>query len=198
MDAVTYAAVVDVCARLAGRMSDVALGAARDFYSVGEWDLAEGTLLVNLEYEGVTLTREERELIRSTLEDPDAPELAAVAVIEAVPPPRYRFAPAAPAGAPDPAPADRILSADAPLHGGRLLRRTWREPCSGARDAAGWVYVLEVAAGADALSAACGLGSRLSTLPCESRCVLEAVAERRPLPPYQAAAVAAARVVWAA
>ncbi|MFC3997498.1 hypothetical protein ACFOVU_16315 [Nocardiopsis sediminis] len=56
----------------------------------------------------------------------------------------------------------------------------------------------EVAADADPLSARCGLSSRLTVDRREPWGVLEVVAEGGPLPPYQAAAVAAARLVWSA
>jgi hypothetical protein len=194
MDVKTYAAVTDVCARLAGRLSDDALRSVREDYSGGEPGLAEATLLLSLAYEGVGITREEHDLIRSTLDDPDNPYLADVPIVDAVPPLRYSFSPTGPAGAPDPSRADIVLSTDAPRHGGRRLRRAWREPLEGAQDGAAWVYVLQVAAGTDELSAYAGLASRLWVV-LQEKWPLEVVVEGRPLPPYQAAALTAAHQV---
>jgi len=194
MDIQTYTAVTEVCARLAGRLSDDALGAVRDHYSAGEPGLAESALLLGLAYEGVGITREEQDLIRSTLEDPDNPDLADVPIVDEVPPPRYRFSPNGPADAPDPTRADIVLSTDAPRHGGRRLRRTWREPVVSAQDGGIWVYVLQVATGTDELAAYAGLSSRLWVV-LQERWPLEVVVEGRPLPPYQAAALTAAHQV---
>jgi hypothetical protein len=197
MDVQTYSAVVAVCARLAGRLSDDTLGAVREHYSVGESELAESALLLGLAFEGVGITHEEHDLIRSVLDDPGNPDLDAVPITATAPPPRYRFSPAAPAGAPDPSRADVVLSADAPRHGGRRLRRTWREPLEGAPDGPTWVYVLQVPNGADELSAYAGLTSRLWVVLHE-KWQLEVVVEGRQLPPYQAAALTVAPVVWSA
>ncbi|MEV0050813.1 hypothetical protein AB0H34_10010 [Saccharopolyspora shandongensis] len=197
MDVKTYAAVTDVCARLAGRLSDDTLGVVRDQYAAGESDLAESTLLLNLEGEGVGITREEQDLIRSTLDDPGNPDLDDVPVIDAVPPLQYRFSPTGPAEAPDPSRADIVLSTDAPRHGGHRLRRAWREPLAGAHDAAAWVYVLQVAEGTDELSAYAGLSSRL-WVALKEKWPLEVVVEGKQLPQYQAAALTAAHQIWSA
>jgi hypothetical protein len=197
MDVQTYAAATAVCARLAGRLSDDALGAVRDHYHGGEPDMAESALLLGLSYEGVGITREEHDLIRSVLDDPDNPDLDDVPLVDEVPPPAYRFSPTGPAGAPDPSRADIVLSTDAPRHGGRRLRRAWREPLDGASDGPTWVYVLQVAAGTDELSAYAGLTSRLWVV-LQEKWRLEVVVEGSLLPPYQAAALTAAHQVWAA
>lgn len=196
MDVQTYATISSVCARLAGRLSDDALGAVRDHYFAGELELAESALLLGLAYEGVGITREEHDLIQSTLEE-DNPDLDDVLVIDEVPPLTYRFSPSGPATAPDPARADIVLSTDAPRHGGRRLRRAWREPLEGAQDEATWVYVLQVAAGTDELGAYAGLTSRLWVV-LQEKWRLEVVVEGSLLPPYQAAALTAAHQVWAA
>ncbi|SCG60533.1 hypothetical protein [Micromonospora halophytica] len=196
MDAKTYAAVADVCARLAGRLSDDTLGTVREHYAAGEWDLADATLLLNLAFEGVGITRAEQELIRSFLGDPDSPELHDVPVVAEVPSPPYRFSPTGPADAPDPTRADGVLSADAPRHGGHRLYRAWRHPHDGAPDGAAWVYVLLVAEGTDPLSAYSGLSSRLWTA-LKEKWPLEVVVEGGALPPYQAAALASASLVRA-
>lgn len=193
MDVLTYAAVTDVCARLAGRMSDDTLGTVRGFYAAGEWDLGDSTLLLNLAYEGVGITDEERQLIRSFLGEPDSPDLDDVQVIDSVPPLRYRFSPTGPSGAPDPGRADAVLSADAARHGGRRLRRAWRAPLEG--DGTAWVYVLQVAEGTDELSAHSALTSRLWVV-LQDKSPLEVVVEGRQLPPYQAAAVTVAHQIW--
>jgi hypothetical protein len=197
MDVQTYAAVANVCARLTGRLSDDTLGAVRDHYAGGEPDLAESALLLNMAYEGVGITREEHDLIRGTLDDPDNPDLDDVPIIDEIPPLAYRFSPAGPPNAPDPSRADIVLSTDAPRHGGRRLRRAWREPLDGARDGATWVYVLQVAAGTDELSAYSGLTSRI-WVALREKWGLEVVVEGSLLPPYQAAALTAAHQVWAA
>lgn len=195
MDVQTYATISSVCARLAGRLSDDALGAVRDHYFAGEIELAESSLLLGLAYENVGITSEEHDLIRSTLEE-DNEDLDDVPVVETVPPLAYRFSPAGPADAPDPARADIVLSADAPRHGGRRLRRAWREPLEGAQDEATWVYVLQVAPGTDELGAYAGLTSRLWVV-LQEKWRLEVVVEGSLLPPYQAAALTAAHQVWA-
>jgi hypothetical protein len=197
MDAKTYAAVTDVCARLAGRLSDDTLGTVREHYAAGEWDLADATLLLNLAYEGVGITGPERDLIRSFLGDPDGPDLLDVPVVAEVPPPAYRFSPTGPAGTPDPTRADIVLSTDAPRHGGRRLHRAWRDPRGGARDGATWVYILQVAEGTDELKAFSGLASRLWVV-LQEKWQLEVVVEGWLLPPYQAAALAAASQIWPA
>lgn len=196
MDVKTYAAVTAVCARLAGRLSDDTLGTIREHYFAGEPDLADATLLLSLALEGVGITREEQDLIRSILDDPNNPDLAAVAVVDAEPPLRYRFSATGQADAPDPSRADIVLSTDAPRHGGRRLRRAWREPLAGVPEEATWMYVLQVAAGTDELGAYSGLSSRLWTV-LKEKWPLEVVVEGALLPPYQAAALTAAHQVWA-
>jgi hypothetical protein len=197
MDVRTYATVTNVCARLAGRLSDDTLGTVREHYFAGEPDLAEGTLLLSLAIEGVGITGEEQDLIRSILADPTNPDLAAVPVVGAEPPLRYRFSPTGPPDAPDPSRADIVLATDAPRHGGRRLRRAWREPLPGAQDKLTWLYVLQVAAGTDELGAYSGLSSRL-WVALKEKWPLEVVVEGAPLPQYQAAALTAAHQIWAA
>ncbi|KKK05823.1 hypothetical protein [Micromonospora sp. HK10] len=197
MDAKTYAAVTEVCARLAGRLPDDTLSTLREHYAAGEWDLADGTLLLNLAYEHVAVTREELDLIRSFLGDPDSPELNSLLVVAEAPLPAYQFSPGGPAGAADPSRADHLLAAEARGFGGQGLRRAWRTPFDGAPDGAAWVYVVPLAGDADELKAFSGLSSRLwSTL--REKWPIEVVGEGRSLPPYQAAALAAARPVPAA
>ncbi|MEU5940099.1 hypothetical protein ABZ807_13080 [Micromonospora sp. NPDC047548] len=194
MDEKTYAAVTEVCARLAGRLSDDTLSTVREHYAAGEWDLADDTLLLNLAYEVVSITPNERDLIRSFLGDPDNPDLLNVPVIAEVPPPPYRFSPTGPANAPDPTRADILLSTEAPRRGGHSLYRAWRDPFDGAPDGATWVYVLRVAEGADELKAYSGLTARLWT-DLREKWPLEVVADGESLTAYQAAALAAARPV---
>lgn len=98
------------------------------------------------------------------------------------------FGSSGPAGAPAPGRADVLLSTDARYHGGRRLRRAWREPLDGAPDGATWVYVLQVTEGTDELKAYSGLASRLWVVLAE-KYGLEVVVEGRSLPPYQAAAL---------
>ena len=196
MDVQTNAAVAAVCARLTGRLSDDVLDAVRDHYSVGETEIAESALLLGLALEGVAITLEEQDLIRATLYDPDNPDLDDVPVTGEVPPPAYRFHATGPATAPDPSRADEVLAAEAAAtHGGLRLHRTWREPLDGARDGATWTYVLEVGQETDVLSARSGLASRL-WVELEQRWPVEVVTEGTDLPPYQAAALAAAAKVW--
>ncbi|GAB1513272.1 hypothetical protein [Actinophytocola sp. KF-1] len=195
MDVQTNAAVAAVCARLAGRLSDDVLDAVRDHYSVGETEIAEAALLLGLALEGVAITLEEQDLIRAALYDPGNPDLDDVPVTDEVPPPAYRFTATGPAGAPDPSRADEVLAAEASAHGGVRLHRVWRMPLEGAQDGATWVYVLEVAPEADVLSARGALASRL-WVELEQRWLVEVVTEGAALPPYQAAALAAAVQVW--
>ncbi|MGI5498753.1 hypothetical protein [Lentzea sp. CA-135723] len=195
MDAKTYATVTDVCARLAGRLEDDTLRSVREDYFGGEPAQAETTLLMSMAYENIGLTTEERDLIASTLDDPDSPDLAAVPTIPEVPPVPYRFTATAPPGAPDPSKADIILSTDAPRHGGHRLRRAWREPLDGAPDLAKWVYVLQTSESANLLGAFSGLSGRLWVV-LKEKWPLEVVVEGRLLPPYQAAAVTVAPPIW--
>ncbi|KJK46739.1 hypothetical protein UK23_22675 [Lentzea aerocolonigenes] len=195
MDVKTYATVTDLCARLAGRLEDDTLRSVREDYFGGEPAQAEATLLLSMAYENIGITAEERALIASTLDDPDSDDLAAVPGIDEVPPLAYRFTAQAPADAPDPGKADIVLSADAARHGGRRLRRVWREPLEGAPDTAKWVYVLQVAEGANLLGAFAGLSGRLWVVLKETW-PLEVLVEGKPLPPYQAAAVTVAPQIW--
>jgi hypothetical protein len=193
MDAETYAAVTEVCARLAGRLSDDVLGTVREQYGAGEWQLGDDTLLLNLAYQRIGITRDEQRLIRSVLGDPDNPDLLDVPLVAEAPPPAYRFSAAGPPAAPDPSGADRLLSAHAARDGHRL-HRAWRDPVDGAPDGAAWIYVLRVAEGTDVLKTFSGLTAVLWT-GLREKWPLEVVAEGAGLTPYQAAALAAALVV---
>lgn len=195
MDVKTYAAVTDLCARLAGRLDDDTLRSVREDYFGGEPAQAEATLLLSMAYENIGITREEHDLIQSTLDDPASPDLAAVPIVDELPPLPYRFSANAPASAPDPGKADIVLSADAARHGGRRLRRAWREPLDGAPDVAKWVYVLQAHEGANLLGAFAGLSGRLWVV-LQEKWPLEVVVEGRLLPPYQAAAVTVAPQIW--
>ncbi len=195
MDAKTYAAVAEVCRRLAGRLSDDVLGTVRENYAAGEFDLGDDALLLNLAYQGVGITIEEQTLMRTFLGDPDGPDLADVPVIAEVPPPSYRFSPGGPGNAPDPALADALLSAEAPAWRGRSLHRSWRAPLDGAPDAGAWTYVLRVAEGTDELAAFSGVTSRL-WVSLKQKWPVEVIAEDSARGPYQAAALAAAYPVW--
>jgi hypothetical protein len=197
MDVKTYATVTDLCARLAGRLEDDTLRSVREDYFGGEPAQAEATLLLSMAYENIGLTAAERDLIASTLDDPNSSDLAAVPSIDRVPPVAYRFSSTAPANAPDPSKADIVLSADAARHGGRRLRRAWREPLDGAPDGAKWVYVLQTSENANLLGAFTALSGRLWVV-LKEKWPLEVVVEGRLLPPYQAAAVTVAPQVWAA
>ncbi|NKE56560.1 hypothetical protein FXN61_06825 [Lentzea sp. PSKA42] len=195
MDVKTYAAVTDVCARLAGRLPDDNLRSVREDYFGGEPVQAEATLLLTMAYENIGITTEERDLIASTLEDPHSADLAAVPHVDEVPPVPYRFSAIAPTSAPDPTKADIVLTADAARHGVRRVRRAWREPLEGAPDGAKWVYVLQTDGNADLLGVFSGLSSRLWVV-LQEKWPLEVVVEGRPLPPYQAAAVTVAPQIW--
>jgi hypothetical protein len=199
MDVRTYATLTDVCGWLAGRLSDTVLDAVRVNYYVGEDVMAESAMLLGLAMENVGITPEEREQIRSVLDDPDNPDLDDVPSIAEVPPLAYRFATSPPPGpvtAPDPYRADEVLAAEAPNHQGRRVRRTWRTPLTDP-DRGTWLYVVQIAPGGNVLRAYSGLSS---TLNVEARLTwpVEVVTEGSLLPPYQAAALTAAHQVWAA
>jgi hypothetical protein len=195
MDVKTYATVVDLCGRIAGRLSDTVLDAVRVHYFVGEDEIAEQAMLLGLALEGVGVTREEHDLIRSVLDDPNNPDLDGVPIVDELPPVAYRFATTAPPGAPDPTAADDVLAVEAPKHGGRRLRRAWREPAAGGDGT--WLYVVQVAADADELGAYSGLSSKLG-VTVQLNWPIEVVTEGNLLQPYQAAALTAARLVWSA
>jgi hypothetical protein len=197
MDVKTYATIVDLSGRLAGRLSDTVLDAVRAHYFAGEEVIAEAALLLGLAYEGVGVTQEEHDLIRSVLDDPDNPDLDAVAIIDEVPAPAYRFAPTAPPDAGNPAPADELLASRVPGHGGVRLLRTWREPLNGSHGGATWVYLPVVGPDADELGAYSGLSAQL-WVQLREKWQVEPVTDGRPLPPYLAAAVAGAVTVWPA
>ncbi|GAB3932184.1 hypothetical protein [Micromonospora vulcania] len=197
MDVQTYAVVGEVCRLLAGRLSDDALGTVREDYAAGELDLADGKLLLNLAYQSVGITTEERDLIRSFLGDPDDPDLLDVPVIAEVPPPPYRFSPIGPATAPDPTPVDVLLAAEAPQRRAHHLHRVWRTPLDGAPDEAAWLYVLQVPEGVDELSTHSGLMAQL-WISLGNKGPLEVLADGAPRTPYQVAALAAAHLVWSA
>lgn len=197
MDVKTYATIVDLSGRLAGRLSDTVLDAVRTHYFAGEEVIAESALLLGLAYEGVGVTQEEHDLVRSVLDDPDNPDLDAVAVIDAVPAPAYRFAPTAPSDAPNPGPADELLTQEVQRHGGVRLLRTWREPLNGSHGGPTWVYLPVVRPDADELRAYSGLSSRLWVVLAE-KWQIEPLTDGRQPPPYLAAAMAGALLVWAA
>ncbi|MFT7840193.1 hypothetical protein Q5530_28970 [Saccharothrix sp. BKS2] len=188
------AAVADACARLAGRLSDDALATVRGHFAAGERESAGSALALGLARQGVGITGGERESLRSFLGDADLLDVPAVEEAPSVP---YRFGPTAPADAVDPGRADILLLTNARYHGGLCLHRAWREPLEGARDTATWVYLLRVVADTDEVTACSGLASRLRTVLGEEH-ALEVVAEDRPLPPYQAAALDRAHLVWTA
>ncbi|MFF0151681.1 hypothetical protein [Micromonospora sp. NPDC005203] len=195
MDAKTYATVADVCRRLAGRLPDDVLGTVRENYAAGEFDLADATLLLSLALHGVGITSAERALLRAFVAEPDGCDLADVPAVAEVPPLSYRFSVDGPPDAPNPAPADTLLSADAPRRHGRSLHRAWRTPLDGAPDAAAWTYVLLVAEGADEPSTYSGVQSTL-WVALGQRWPVEVIAADSPRTPYQEAALAAASAVW--
>ena len=196
MDVKTYATVTDLCARLAGRLADDTLRSVREDYSAGEPVQAEATLLLTMAYENIGVTREEHDLIQSTVDETNRQDLAALPILDEAPPLRYRFSGRHPAGAPDPSRADAVLAANAARVGGRRLRRAWREPLAGAPDGAKWVYVLQVADNADQLRAFASLSGQL-WVALQEKWPVEVVVEGKPLPAYQAAAVTVAPQIWA-
>ncbi|MEV6236153.1 hypothetical protein [Lentzea sp. NPDC051838] len=194
MDVKTYAAITDLCARLAGRLTDDTLRAIREDYSAGESYQAEATLLLTTGYEKIGMTREEHDLVESTVDERNHADLAAVPIVDDVPL-RYRFSGRGPANAPEPHEVDAVLAAHAAVVGGRRLRRAWREPLPGAPDGAKWVYVLQVSEGTDLLSAFAALSGRL-WVTIQDKSPIEVVVEGKPLPPYQAALVTIAPQIW--
>ncbi|GLZ37564.1 hypothetical protein [Actinokineospora sp. NBRC 105648] len=197
MDTKQYATATEVCRRLAGRLSDDVVSVVQSQIFAGEDELALSSLLLNLQYEGVAVTADEAEMIRTLLEDPQDPELAAVQVTAAVPPPAYRFTPTAPADAPDAGGADQVVIAESALVGGRRVRRAWREPLPEAANPATWVYLVQVAPDVDELRAYSAISSQL-WVHRQEKWPVEVVVEGRLLPPYQAAAVTAAHQIWSA
>lgn len=197
MDALTYDIVCQVCRMLAGRLPDDVLDAVRSFYAAGEWDLGDATLLLGLAGEGVGITGTERDRIRSVLGDPHSPELGEVPSIDRIPL-SYRFDATGPPEAADPSESDALLTANAPLHGGRELRRAWREPLDeSAPNPAGWVYLVSASASTDELSAYSGLSSTLwVTLRVKHQ--VEVVADGNEPSPFHSAMREAALLLWTA
>jgi hypothetical protein len=141
MDVVQYANAECLCARMTGRLSDGMLRAVQIQFAAGEGQMAISDLLLNAEYQGVAITPEEVELCRGLLDDPAAPELLQVAVVDALPPPDYRFSPTAPAGVPAPAPVDEVITGLAAEVGGHDIRRAWRTPGPAGPNPATWIYL---------------------------------------------------------
>ncbi|GAA3022251.1 hypothetical protein [Actinokineospora globicatena] len=197
MDQPQYATATEVCRRLSGRLTDDVVSVVQSQFFAGEREMALSALLLNLQYEGVGITEDEAELIRALLDDPHDPELGEVAVVATPPAPSYRFSPTGPADAPDPSGADRVIAGEAAVAGGRRVRRVWRDPLPDAANPATWVYLVQVAPGADELRAHSAISSRL-WVARQEKWPIEVVVEGRPLPPYQTAAVTAAHQVWAA
>ncbi|MDT0332114.1 hypothetical protein [Nocardiopsis lambiniae] len=197
MDRATYAAVTDLCARLAGRVGDDLLETVRTHYACGEPYLAESALVLTLAYEGIGLTGAERALLVPTLDPDGLADLARVPHVERAPGPFYRFTPRGPADAPDPGSLSGVWAEVAPAHGGVVLYRAWREPLPGAPDAARWAYLLSVRADADPLAAQAGLCST-AHVRLRDTSPLEVLAEGVVVRPYQAALVAGAVEVWSA
>ncbi|WP_026423466.1 hypothetical protein [Actinokineospora inagensis] len=197
MDQVQYTTAAEVCRRLAGRLSDDVIGVVQSQLFAGEDELARAALLLNLRHEGVGVTAEETELIRTLLDDPQDPELTELTAVDTAPPPAYRFSPTGPADAPDPSGADRVIAGEAAASGGRRVRRAWREPLPEAANPATWVYLVQVVPGSDELRAHSAITSRL-WVTRQEKWPVEVVVEGRLLPAYQAAAVTAAHQIWAA
>lgn len=197
MDQPAYTAATQVCARLAGRMSDDALDAVRVYYAAGEWTVGDDTLLLTLAFEQVGITTAERNNIRLFLSNPDSPDLAAVPAAARVPALPYQFSPTGPGDAPDPAPADRQLAGQSATYwGGRGVFRSWRQPLPGAPNRATWQYLMWVPPGTDLLRAYSSLSSQLWA-DLKVKWQIEAVIEGAELTPYQAAAMAGAQFVVA-
>jgi hypothetical protein len=195
MDAMTYATITEVCARLAGRLSDGVLGAVRGYYAAGEWAIGDDTLLLNLAYQGVGITQEEHDLIRTLLDESNVADLAEVLIVAEVPPLAYHFRSMHPADAPDPTRADRLLGGHAARNSVRRIHRAWRDPLNGAPDGATWVFVVHVAEGIDELKTFSGLSAVLWT-DLKEKWPMEVIAEGAELTAYQAAALAAAQLIW--
>lgn len=209
MDEKQYAAAVDLCGRLTGRLPDGVHAVVRSYFAAGEDQLALATLLPQLRYDGVPVTPEEVALIRAVLEDPYTSVLAAnqamglfadlEAVTAAAAPdvPDYRFSPDAPAGAPDPARTDVTAIAAAARISARSVARVWRDAGAATAEASTWVYIVHVSAGADPLQA---FSSVSSVLWREARVdwPVDVVSAGERLTSYRWAAVAAARQLWAA
>ncbi len=197
MDEQQHATATEVSRRLAGRLSDDVVSVVQSQFHAGEDELARSSLLLNLQYQGVAITLEERELVRGLLADPQDPELLGVSLAETAPAPAYRFSPTGPPEAPDPTGADQVVAAQAALVGGERVRRAWREPLPEAANPARWVYLVQVAPGVDELRAHSAISAQL-WVSRQEKWPVEVVVEGKALPPYQAAAVTAAHQVWAA
>ncbi|MEU5692821.1 hypothetical protein [Actinosynnema sp. NPDC020468] len=193
MDLMTGIAVDEVCARLAGRLSDDVQRTVREHFAAGEWTVGESVLLLSLAREGVGITRAERDLIRFFSADPDAPELARVPEVPAPPTPRFHFRPDGPAHAPDPSRADAVLATGAAELGGRRLSRAWREPLDGG--SGDWVHLLEVGDDVNELAVYSSLSSLLWDSSREKG-NLEIGTGRWRL--YHAAVLAGGRQIWSA
>lgn len=197
MDVSQYAAATEVARRLAGRLSDDVVAVVQAQYAAGEGELAVAALLLNLVAEGVAVTAREAGLIKSLVTDQADPGLADLAIADVAPPPAYRFSPTGPPEAPDPGPADQVLATEAPLVGARRVRRAWRDPLPDAPNRPSWVYLVQVAPEVDELRAYRAISAQL-WMRRQEKWPVEVIADGGLLPPYQAAAVTAARQIWAA
>lgn len=117
--------------------------------------------------------------------------MADLTISDIAPPSPYRFAP------PDSlavTPADQVLiAACAVTTGARKLRRAWR---TSPTTAPTWVYIVQVTPGTDELRVYSTLSTKLTA--SGSPHPVEVVPEGEPVPPYQAAALAASRRIWPA
>ncbi|GAA2681502.1 MULTISPECIES: hypothetical protein [Actinosynnema] len=166
-----YEAEAALLGRLAGRLSDEAVAMTWGDLNAGETGLAHAGLAGWLEVERVALTREEAALFTGATGR--TPPLVADE-----PPPGYTFT--ARGGAEPPEHEERLLAWAARLPEVRQVLRAWRVPGRGATQPAAWVHLVVVDAG---------------TPPHHvvfREPGVHAVAEGEELPPYLAAALAAA------
>lgn len=185
-DTVDTAAAVALLRQLAGRIPDEYLQVFRGYLAALEWDLLANSLTGYLAGERVALTEAERHLL-----DRVAGPGAAARVLEPDgEPPAYRFT----ADGPEPADAERwLVGAVSSLRSVRRLVGAYRRPADEAAvPLETWVYLVELDPGADVAHTQSQL--RVGN---PHRGVVEVYAVGEELPPYHAAALAAARHIWA-
>lgn len=195
-----YPAALRILRSLTGRLEDGAVRQCWELLSVGESDVFEEFVFGGLGADGIAVTPAEKATLGAMVREPDIDvRLGELLVVPGADALMYRFGenPGSEVGVVlDGFDAAVCEDAAARWVGVVSVARTWREPVSAeARCPASWIYVLAYEPGADIIAE-----QRLVS-PFHTRGIaqlpIEAVLQGETnLPPYQQAAVAAARIIW--
>lgn len=180
---------VELLRAMAGRVDDNVLGHLRGLLAAGELGMMETELLVALTRTPVL--PEELPLLRVVRDHPGTPPPKDLLIADAgTVLPRYDFTAAAPDPA-DQAAVDGVFG----IEDVRTIRKTLRTPANHtAIPHPTLIWTIELVAGADVTR----WRRYLPDLSAFRGSTCEIVAEDETLPPYQAAALTAGLVIWAA